>query len=219
MRLAARQQIVAGLEQNKTPDQIARSLIGVKNRITGKREGGILGLNSHQVDFISDAEAKLLSGDPALMRDYFRLKTRDRRFDGSVRKAIAEGRPVNAADLAKIMRQLRDRNLQLRAKTIARDQSITAIRAGRHEGFDQLLETGRVSEDQIERTWEDTGDGRERLSHALLDDQKVVGMSAPFVSPVTGARMMYPGDTSLGAPASETVQCRCWENIRIRYIR
>lgn len=219
MRAAARAQIVAGLGQNKTPDQIARSLIGLKNSVTGKREGGIIGLNSHQVELMIRTEAKLLSGDPALMKEYLRLKTRDRRFDSAVRKAIEAGRPVNADDLAKIMRHLRDRNLQLRAKTIARDQSITAMRAGRHEGFVQMLETGRVSEDQIERRWDATGDDRTRLSHLALHGETVTGLSVPFVSPVTGARMMFPGDASLGAPAEELIQCRCFEHIRIRYIR
>ena len=219
MRAAVRAQIVAGLEQNRTPDQIARSLIGLKNRVTGKREGGIIGLNSHQVELMLNTEAKLLSGDPAQMNEYLRLKTRDRRFDSAVRKAIEAGRPVNADDLGKIMRQLRDRNLQLRAKTIARNESITAMRAGRHEGFVQMLETGRVSEDQIERRWDATGDDRTRLSHLAMHDQKVTGLSAPFVSPITGARMMFPGDTSLGAPAEELIQCRCFEHIRIRYIR
>ncbi|WP_313522525.1 phage minor head protein [Shinella sp.] len=219
MRAAARQQIVAGLEQNRTPDQIARSLIGLKNRVTGKREGGVIGLNSRQVELMLNTEAKLLSGDPALMREYLTLKTRDRRFDSAVRKAIETGRPVNADDLGKIMRQLRDRNVQLRAKTIARNESITAMRAGRHEGFVQMLETGRVSEDQIERRWDATGDDHTRLSHLALHGQKVTGLSAPFVSPVTGARMMFPGDASLGAPAEELIQCRCFEHIRIRYIR
>ncbi|MGQ3295778.1 MAG: phage minor head protein [Shinella sp.] len=191
----------------------------MKNRITGKREGGIIGLNSRQVELMLNTEAKLLSGDPAKMRDYLALKTRDRRFDRAVRRAIEASRPVNADDLGKIMRQLRDRNLQLRAKTIARNESITAKRAGRHEGFVQLIETGRVSEDQIERSWDATGDDRTRLSHLAMHGQKVTGLSAPFVSPVTGARMMFPGDASLGAPADELVQCRCFEQIRIRYIR
>lgn len=153
------------------------------------------------------------------MREYLTLGTRGKRYDRVVRKAIAEGKPVPAEEVNKIMRELRDNNLRLRAKTIARDQSLTAIRAGRHEGYRQLLESGTVTEDQIERTWDAAADKRTRDSHLAMEGQTVTGMSSPFVSPVTGARLMYPGDTSLGAPASETVQCRCFERIRIRYIR
>lgn len=219
MRAAARDQIVSGIQQNKTPDQIARSLIGIKSPITGKRQGGIIGLSSAQVEFTAAAEGKLRSGDPKLMREYLTLKTRDRRFDATVRRAIAAGKPVSAEDTAKIMRQMRERNLKLRATTIARDQSITALRAGRHEGYRQLLDSGKVTDDQIERTWDAAADDRTRLSHLAMEGQKVTGLSQPFVSPISGARMLFPGDTSLGAPAKETVLCRCFERIRIRYIR
>lgn len=212
-------QIVAGMEANRTPDQIARSLIGVRSKVTGKREGGVIGLNAQQVEFIIDAEAKLRSGDPALMREYFRLTTRDKRFDAAIRKAIESGKALPSETTTRAIERLRDRNLLLRGKTIARDQSITALRAGRHEGFQQLLDDGKVQEDQIIRTWDATGDGRTRLSHMAMEGQKVVGMSLPFISPITGAMFAYPGDSSLGAPAVETVQCRCFENIRVRYIR
>lgn len=219
MRAAARIQILAGIEQNKTPDQIARSLIGVKNRVNGLREGGIIGLTSRQVEFIISAEEKLRSGDPKLMRDYLQLGTRDKRFDRLVMKAIKEGKPVSAIDAGRMIARLKDRNLQLRAKTVARNESITAMRAGRHEGFVQLLETGRVSEDQIERSWSAASDEKTRLSHLALHGQKVIGLSQPFVSPISGARMMFPGDQSLGAQAEEVVQCRCFEHIRLRFIR
>ncbi|MCF6371051.1 phage minor head protein [Rhizobium halophilum] len=212
-------QVVAGLEANDAPAKIARALIGTKSRITGKREGGIIGLTSRQVEFIISAEAKLLSGDPELMREYLQLSTRDKRYDATVRKAIADGKPVPADKVANIIARLRDKNLKLRGETIARDQSLTALRAGKYEGYRQMLETGAVREDQIERTWSSTGDGRTRDSHLAMHNQKVRGLSQAFVSPLTGARMLYPGDTSLGAPAKETVLCRCVENIRIRYIR
>lgn len=210
---------MAGIAANKTPKQIAAGLIGSKNRATGRREGGIIGLTARQADMIIEAEAKLRSGDPALMRQYLALKTRDRRFDKAIAKAIREERPVNAADTAKIIRHLRDRNLKFRADLIAENETITALRAGRHEGYRQMLESGAVDEEQIERTWDATGDARTRLSHMALEGQKVTGLSQPFISPLTGAMMMFPGDGSLGAPASETIRCRCFEKVRIRYIR
>jgi hypothetical protein len=50
-----------------------------------------------------------------------------------------------------------------------------------------------------------------------MDGQEVVGFDAPFIAP-DGSRMMFPGDTSLGAPGEQTIQCRCFERIRVRYI-
>ena len=34
-------------------------------------------------------------------------------------------------------------------------------------------------------------------------------MNAPFVHPVAGWRVMYPGDSSMNAPLAEIIQCRC----------
>jgi hypothetical protein len=44
-----------------------------------------------------------------------------------------------------------------------------------------------------------------------------VGLKEPFTSP-TGARLMYPGDTSLGAGPAETIQCRCTVSVRIDFL-
>jgi hypothetical protein len=45
-----------------------------------------------------------------------------------------------------------------------------------------------------------------------------VGIDQPFVSPLTGAQMMFPHDVSRGAPASEIIGCRCFYEIKIDYI-
>ena len=68
----------------------------------------------------------------------------------------------------------------------------------------------------VRKVWRATGDDRTRDSHMALNGVEV-GIDAPFISPLTGARLMYPHDTSLGAPASETIQCRCFYEIKIDY--
>jgi len=45
-----------------------------------------------------------------------------------------------------------------------------------------------------------------------MDGQRV-GIEEAFVSPVTGARLLHPGDTTLGATGKDVIACRC----RIRY--
>lgn len=218
MREAARKQLVAGMDANKTPQSIALDLIGRKSKLTGKRVGGVIGLTARQADFIIEAEAKLLSGDPELMRQYLTLKTRDRRFDGVVRRAIKDGKPVSSGDTARLITQLREKNLRYRAKLIADNEAITAMRAGRHEGYRQLLDSGSVSEDQIERSWDATGDALTRPDHLLMEGQMVRGLTAPFTFP-DGSQAMFPGDASMGAPARQIVRCRCFDRVRIRYIR
>nr|WP_276521218.1 phage minor head protein [Agrobacterium rubi] len=120
--------------------------------------------------------------------------------------------------IATLIADHKSRALRFRADLIAENETLTALRAGRHEGYKQLLDSGTVSEDQIERSWDATGDKKTRPDHMAMEGQQVTGLSVPFVAP-DGSRMMFPGDTSMGAPAKQTIRCRCFERIRIRYIR
>jgi hypothetical protein len=74
-REAARQTIVAGYSQGQGPNSIALDLVGRKSAITGKREGGVLGLNGPQSELMNRTRINLLSGDPKLMAKYLELKT------------------------------------------------------------------------------------------------------------------------------------------------
>ena len=60
---------------------------------------------------------------------------------------------------------------------------------------------------QIKRRWVCTKDARTRLDHGLADGQIVVGTKKPFI--VGGYKMMFPGDSSMGAPGHEIYNCRC----------
>ena len=71
-----------------------------------------------------------------------------------------------------------------------------------------------VRAEDVVRAWDSTGDGKTRETHAAADGQ-VVPQGGAFT--VGGYSMMYPGDTSLGAPAGETVNCRCYSDIRIDF--
>lgn len=206
----------AGLEAGQGPRTVALDLVGRVNRMTGLREGGIIGLNSSQKDYVISARRELASGDPGLLRNYLTRARRDANFDRFVARSIASGKPIAAADIDRMTSRYKDRLLQLRAETIARTESITALRAGKQEGYRQLVDSGAVRDDQITRTWSDTGDGRTRPSHHAANGQKVRGLNTPFQ--LSGGQVMFPGDTSLGAPASLTANCRCLETIRIRFI-
>ena len=62
--------------------------------------------------------------------------------------------------------------------------------------------------------WDSTGDAKTRPTHAAANGQ-VVAYGEPFI--VGGYSMLHPLDSSLGAPAEEIVQCRCYEEIIIDY--
>lgn len=56
------------------------------------------------------------------------------------------------------------------------------------------------------KRWNTVMDGRERDTHARVNST-VVGIDETFT--VGGYRMMFPRDTSYGAPPSEIINCRC----------
>lgn len=232
MRQAVRETIVEGISQNRTPQAIALDLVGRKSKVTGLRENGLIGLTPAQSQTTLKIRNALLTGDREGLGDYLGMKLRDKRYTAVVEAVRRNGwdaaleaynkrrtvKVTKAELIATLMADHKSRALRFRADLIAENETLTALRAGRHEGYLQLLESGAVSEDQIERSWDATGDKRTRLDHLAMEGQKLTGLSAPFVAP-DGSRLMFPGDTSLGATAKQTIRCRCFERIRIRYIR
>ena len=85
-----------------------------------------------------------------------------------------------------------------RAEAIARTESIRASNASTNELFNKWNVPARE--------WVATPDGRGRESHMMMDGQ-VQPTGTPFESPLTGAKLMYPGDPA--ALPEETVNCRC----------
>lgn len=202
-----------GVARGAGPRAVALELIGRLDKRTGKRVGGMIGLNSQQAQWVLSARRELAELDA----NYFTRERRDRRLDGIVRRAIRDDKPLTAEQIDQITGRYGDRLLQLRGETIARTESINGLRAGRNEAYRQLVDDGRVRDDQLTRTWDSVGDGRTRDQHLAMEGQAVRGLNQPFVAP-NGDRMMYPGDVSLGARPENTINCRCQEVIRLRLL-
>ena len=203
--------ITAQIEAGRGPRAIITEIVG---RVTPQgRRGGIIGLTERQAGYAANARAELES----LSRNYFTRTRRDRRFDRMVDKAIREGKPLSAADVDRITGRYRDRLLAYRAETVARTESITALRAGRDEGIRQAVEQGIIAENRVKRVWDATGDARTRPDHAAMHGTEVDGLDAPFVLP-DGSQMMHPGDTSRGAAADQTINCRCVQRFQVDFL-
>ena len=206
---AVAQTVEDGLVAGRNPRRVALDIAGKVNRATGRREGGIIGLTGQQARYVTNAREELENLDSA----YFRRKLRDGRFDRTIAKAIREGKPLTKADIDRITARYSDSLLKHRAEVIARTEALTALNAGRQEGIMQMADGGDIPRTAIKREWLSTPDSRTRDSHSSMNRQ-VVGIDEPFVSP-SGARMVFPGDKSLDAPTSETIQCRCSFRTRV----
>lgn len=215
----ATQELIGRVVNTGIPAKTAAlEIVGTINRATGLREGGYLGLDLPRTAQAAKVAAMLR--DPKLIADYFlpngkpRFTTTDRRFDATVRKAIAEGRAVSEDVATKLTKAHRARLLKNRADTISRTETLNGLRAGERAGFQKLVDSGTVDDSRIIREWIPTMDGRTRPDHMEMVGQKRTGMAAPFMFP-GGSQAMFPGDSSLGAPARELVQCRCLVSYRL----
>lgn len=208
-----------GLQNGANPRTTALDLIGRVNRATGRRTGGVLGLNSHLHGHLVSAQSEIGLSSPASLRNYLSRQLRDRRYDRVVRQAIKSGRPISKDVQDSILRGYSNRLLKYRGDVIARTHTMSALNNGRKDAFIQAMTLGEIDERYVTRVWRSSGDdGHTRETHLQMDGQVVEGMRAPFVSP-SGARMMHPTDTNLGAPLEEVIQCRCYEEIKIDYVK
>jgi hypothetical protein len=201
-------QIAAGINPRAAALDIAGRTVG------NARQGGFIGLSQAQAGYLRNARAELEGLDAR----YFTRTLRDKRFDAMVRKAIDAGKPLAQAEVDRIAARYSDRMLKHRADTIARTESITALRAGRREGIEQAIEAGAIRAETVTRVWDATLDSRTRPDHVAMHGTAIEGMETPFTLP-DGSRMMFPGDTSLGASADQVILCRCYEEHRVDWLR
>lgn len=204
--------ITAGVQQGRAPRSMAQDLIGRLDQATGRRVGGFIGLTSGQQRWVESARAELVDLDSS----YFSRSRRDRRFDPMVRRAIESGNPLTRDQVDRIVGRYSDRVLQYRAEVIARTESINALRAGRAEGIAQAIEQGAVDKDRVDKVWSATLDKSTRPDHVAMHGQRKKSHEA-FVFP-DGSQAMYPGDSSLGAPGEQTVQCRCYQEYDVDWL-
>jgi hypothetical protein len=205
-----------GVVNGDNPRRIALDIVGRVNPSTKKREGGVVGLASNQVQWVNSARRYLEQNDPR----YFDLTLRDKRFDGIVKSAIDANKPLDQETVSKLLTAYKTSALRYRGENIARTEAIQAVNRGEYAAHAQAISEGILDRRQITKEWDDVGDGRVRTTHRILAEKygkgQGIGFEDSFVSP-SGARFMYPGDQSLGAPAAEVIMCRCKQRIRVNW--
>jgi hypothetical protein len=215
-RQAVRDILTLRTEEGRGVRSTARDLVGRLNLKTGRREGGLVGLTSQEAEYANNAYAELVSGEPEQLKKYLNRKARDKRFDGTVKKAIKEGRQVPVGQAARMTQFYRGKLLKVRGERIARTETIAAMNEGREQMRSQLLESGEVEAEDIVLKWDASDDADTRDSHKAMDgDESTPGK--PFTSGL-GNRLMYPGDRSHGAPAEDTINCRCFVQEKVDFI-
>ena len=211
-----RERLTANMIAGVSPRSAALDLVGRTNKLTGRREGGVIGLDSNRLAQADRAFAQLRSGDPGQMRAYLNRRMRDRRLDSVVRAAIRDGKPVSAADARRLTGRLTQRLLRDRGETIARTELLGALHAAQDEGLEQLIENGQITREQVTSEWDAANDSATRDSHRAMDGQ--IADDQGIFTTGAGYRMRHPGDRSLGAPAEEIIKCRCRKRTSIDHL-
>lgn len=202
-RFIVRNAIQRGLERGQNPRVTALDIVGRIDPATGERTGGLIGLSKNQETWVASARRKLETLDAT----YFNMELRDKRFDGTVRKAIESGKPLPAAVVDKLIIRYKSNSLRNRAENIARTETMHALNQAEFESVKQVIAKGSLAPEAVMKEWDATADGRTRSQHRAMNGQRVA-FDEPFVAP-DGTRLMFPGDTSLGAGSDQVGNCRC----------
>lgn len=213
-RETIRETLEEGLQRGDNPTRTALDVVGRVSRATGRREGGIIGLSAPQAQYVAAARRELASGSESSMRNYLQRTRRDKRFDSVVLKSIKSGKPLSADVAEKITARYSDKLLRLRADTIALNETMSALNEAKMQSYRQAIAKGAVNVQQLTKSWHTVRDDRVRHTHHAMNGQ-VVPFEGHFVSP-SGALLSYPHDPS--APASETIGCRCWMNVKMDFV-
>lgn len=208
LRESVRVTLTEGLMRGANPRETALNIVGRMDRITGKRVGGTIGLSSNQAKWVANARRYLENLDER----YFDLRLRDKRFDSIVKKAIANGEKLTKEKISQLITAYERKALKYRADAIARTETMQAINRAERAAIAQNIEEGLITADMVTKWWSNSADERVRKSHIDLGARykraNAIGFDEPFET-MTGSKLMCPGDTSLGADASEIIHCRC----------
>lgn len=213
IRLAVRDTMQVGLAEGRNPRNVALDLVGRYDPATGHREGGVIGLSEQGQQWSRSVRQKLLTLDAG----YFEMELRDKRFDATVRAAIDAGKPLPVDVVDKLVDRYRSASLVHRGEQIGRTEALAALNRSEYEATRQALMQSDLPMEAAVKVWDSAGDARVRSSHKALDGQRA-GMDEAFVSPVTGAKMMHPGDATMGAGGRDVIACRCKVRYEIDYL-
>lgn len=221
----ARRVIADGFQKGQGPQTIATDIAGRVNPISGRREGGIIGLSDPQARYVESMRARLQSGDPdeimKVLGSFDKdgkwkpgtgLTRRDRRYDPEIKRAIAaiakgKPNPLTSDRIDEMTAKYSDRLLARRAEDIARTETAQGVMLARAEATQQALDKSGLADAAVTKEWMHSGgplDARE--THIEMHGKKVVGISGVFFLS-DGSVMLHSHDPAGGV--RNNANCRC----------
>lgn len=191
---STRKAIIQSVEENliagNNPRKIARDFRAA------------IGLTAKQEQSVRNYRMYLETLNPAALQ----RQLRDRRYDGTVARAIQSGTALSNEQIATMSERYRQRYVKYRAETIARTESLRAVSMGEYESLLVADQEQAITKD-LRRFWVFTPDERVRTNHTVIPTMNSIGVPVrqSFKTPLGPLR--YPQDP-LGT-AANTINCRC----------
>jgi hypothetical protein len=190
-RDAIRTALITGLQRGETSEQIAR------------RFRNVLGLTVVQQRALDKYQLLL----EQTSRSALSYALRNPKFDSIVERAIDENDVLTATQIERMVGAYAMNLRTARAETIASTEGLKLVNQARNLAVRQASEAAGLVPSRGRKRWLPTSSADPRLDHAAMVGVEVP-MDEPFKLP-GGVRMMYPGDTSLGAGPRQVVNCKC----------
>ena len=179
-RETVRQTVTRGLTDGASPRAVARELRSV------------IGLAPNQEAAISNFRKMLENGD----REALTRALRDKRFDGTLKKALGEGGTgLRGEQVDRMVEQYRKRMVAFNTETNAHTAALDAQKAAQRLSWEQAVEQGIVDGSRLMKRWRTVRDSRVRDEHAAMD-----GETVRFDEPFSNGEM---------TPGESTYNCRC----------
>jgi hypothetical protein len=160
-----------------------------------------IGLAPVQEQWLANYRRSLESGDYTRALGY---ELSSGHSDRTIAAARDGGYAITNEQKELAVERMRQNLLTYRAETIARAETGKNVHQGVEDAYNQAIDRGDVSADQLEKEWIHGSNRQPRPTHVAADGQKV-GFRDTF--DIGGVRMKYPHDES--APVSEVAGCTC----------
>jgi hypothetical protein len=191
----------AAIRQNLIVGEIA----GQNPRVTARMLRDTIGLTDRQELAVRNYRRALEELD----RDALQRALRDRRFDGTVSRAIRNKQRLTKHQIDTMVGRYRTRMINHRAEVIARTEALRATSVGNRAAMQQMITSGALDASQVRRQWVYTQDARTRAAHRSVASLNPGGITLDGVYQTALGPLRYPRDPN--GSAANTVQCRCTE--------
>lgn len=191
-------------EQKKVIARIVNRgfVLGLTKAKVARQIRECIGLTTTQEEWVQNYRRQLETLDP----DIFERTLRDKRSDRLIQRLIEEGGELTPVQVNRMVERYRQRLIQYRAQTIARTESLRAVRMGEYDALNDAYESGAI-DSRCRRFWVTCSDERVRRAHTQIPGMNPEGraMNEPFQTPL--GLLRYPLDPN--GSAANVINCRC----------